>query len=95
MTIEELTNSTLVGDCLEVMKEIPSGSVDMVLCDLPYGTTQNKWDLRHPVCTAVGQLTGAFLNATAALWLDSKHNHLHQPSIISNLAWYSLRVGLD
>ena len=26
------------------MKEIPDGSVDMILCDLPYGTTQNKWD---------------------------------------------------
>lgn len=32
------------GDCLELMKEIPDGSVDMVLCDLPYGTTRNKWD---------------------------------------------------
>lgn len=32
------------GDCLEIMKLIPDGSVDMVLCDLPYGTTQNKWD---------------------------------------------------
>jgi DNA modification methylase len=32
------------GDCLELMKNIPDGSVDMVLCDLPYGTTQNKWD---------------------------------------------------
>ncbi len=32
------------GDCLEEMKAIPDGSVDMVLCDLPYGTTQNKWD---------------------------------------------------
>lgn len=32
------------GDCLERMKEIPGGSVDMVMCDLPYGTTQNKWD---------------------------------------------------
>lgn len=32
------------GDCLELMNTIPSGSVDMVLCDLPYGTTQNKWD---------------------------------------------------
>lgn len=32
------------GDCLELMKEIPDGSVDMVLCDLPYGTTANKWD---------------------------------------------------
>lgn len=32
------------GDCLEHMKSIPSGSVDMVLCDPPFGTTQNKWD---------------------------------------------------
>jgi len=32
------------GDCLELMGQIPDGSVDMILCDLPYGTTQNKWD---------------------------------------------------
>lgn len=32
------------GDCLEVMKSIPDGSVDMVLTDPPYGTTQCKWD---------------------------------------------------
>lgn len=32
------------GDCLELMSDIPDGSVDLVLCDLPYGTTQNKWD---------------------------------------------------
>lgn len=34
----------LLGDCLERMKELPSGSIDMVLCDLPYGTTACKWD---------------------------------------------------
>ena len=34
----------LLGDCLEKMKEIPNGSVDMVMCDLPYGTTACKWD---------------------------------------------------
>ena len=34
----------MLGDCLERMKEIPDGSVDMILTDLPYGTTQNKWD---------------------------------------------------
>ena len=33
-----------LGDCLEKMKEIPDGSVDMVMCDLPYGTTACKWD---------------------------------------------------
>jgi site-specific DNA-methyltransferase (adenine-specific) len=32
------------GDCLELMKNIPDGSVDMILCDLPYGTTKCKWD---------------------------------------------------
>ncbi len=32
------------GDCLELMHEIPDGSVDMILCDLPYGTTACKWD---------------------------------------------------
>src|SRR5690625_1643327 len=32
------------GDCLEVMKDIPDGSVDMILADLPYGTTACKWD---------------------------------------------------
>lgn len=32
------------GDCLELMKDIPDGSVDMVLCDMPYGTTYCEWD---------------------------------------------------
>jgi len=32
------------GDCLELMKDIPDGSVDMILCDLPYGTTASSWD---------------------------------------------------
>ena len=34
----------LQGDCLELMKKIPDKSIDMILCDLPYGTTRNKWD---------------------------------------------------
>ena len=33
-----------LGDCLEVMKTIPSKSIDAIICDLPYGTTRNKWD---------------------------------------------------
>ena len=37
------------GDCLELMTQIPEGSVDMILCDLPYGTTQNKWDSIIPL----------------------------------------------
>ena len=37
------------GDCLEVMKDIPDQSIGMILCDLPYGTTQNKWDSVIPL----------------------------------------------
>jgi DNA modification methylase len=37
-------NKTYFGDCLEVMKLIDDNSIDMVLCDLPYGVTKNKWD---------------------------------------------------
>ena len=36
------------GDCLELMKDIPDKSIDMVLCDLPYGITQNKSDIIIP-----------------------------------------------
>lgn len=32
------------GDCLEWMKDIPNGSIDMILCDLPYGVTEYEWD---------------------------------------------------
>lgn len=36
--------STHLGDCLDILPTIPDGSVDMVLCDLPYGTTGHRWD---------------------------------------------------
>ena len=46
---EKLTINTVhEGDCLELMKRIPDGSVDMILCDLPYGTTACKWDTIIP-----------------------------------------------
>lgn len=38
----------LQGDCLELMKKIPDKSIDMILCDLPYGTTKCKWDIIIP-----------------------------------------------
>ncbi len=42
--ITKYKNKVVQGDCLDVMKNFPDNSIDMVLCDLPYGTTQNKWD---------------------------------------------------
>ncbi len=48
-SIEEFLNNVIEGDCLEIMKQLPDNSIDMVLCDLPYGTTQNKWDSVIPL----------------------------------------------
>ncbi len=38
----------LRGDCLDILEDVRSGSVDMILADLPYGTTACKWDTRIP-----------------------------------------------
>lgn len=43
-----MINKIIQGDCLEVMKDIPDKSIDMILCDLPYGTTACKWDTIIP-----------------------------------------------
>lgn len=43
-SIELLPNNIYCGDCLKLMNGIKDKSIDMILCDLPYGTTQNKWD---------------------------------------------------
>lgn len=42
-------NEIYLGNCLEVMKDIEDGSVDMILCDLPYGTTNCRWDTIIPL----------------------------------------------
>jgi site-specific DNA-methyltransferase (adenine-specific) len=42
--MERYVNRVIEGDCLEVLKDFPDQGIDMILCDLPYGTTQNKWD---------------------------------------------------
>ena len=48
MGVYEVKNQVYQGDCLEIMKEIKARSIDMILCDLPYGTTACKWDTIIP-----------------------------------------------
>ena len=45
---DDFINKIIQGDCLDVMKDIPDKSIDMILCDLPYGTTACKWDTIIP-----------------------------------------------
>jgi len=48
METGENRNKIFLGDCLDLMPEIPDKSIDMILCDLPYGTTACKWDTVIP-----------------------------------------------
>lgn len=49
LELNEIVNTIFEGDCLKIMKQFPENSIDMVMCDLPYGTTQNKWDSVIPL----------------------------------------------
>ena len=47
--VEKLTFCEIYNeDCLQKMKDISANSIDMILCDLPYGCTQNQWDICLP-----------------------------------------------
>lgn len=45
---DEFVNKIINGDCLQIMADIPSGIIDMILCDLPYNTTAIEWDKLIP-----------------------------------------------
>lgn len=49
MSVEEIRDKIFQGDCLSILPKFPADSVDMILCDLPYGTTRNKWDSEIPL----------------------------------------------
>ncbi len=42
--LEKYENKVIKGDCLDVLAHLPDQSIDMILCDLPYGMTNNPWD---------------------------------------------------
>lgn len=74
------------GDCLEVMKDIPDGSVDMILCDLPYGTTACKWDSVIPF-EPLWEQYKRIVKPNAAIVLFGSEpfsSHLR----LSNLGWF-------
>lgn len=82
-----MTAFLLQGDCLEMMRLIPDGSVDMVLCDLPYGTTRNKGDAVIPFeplwaeYRRVGKPNCAYVLTAAQPFTSAL--------IMSNLPWFS------
>jgi len=88
----------LLGDCLELMKDIPNGSIDMILCDLPYGTTSQKWDIILPF-NALWQEYERIIKPNGAIVLFGK-NPFTAKLILSNeklfryeLIWEKSRAG--
>lgn len=62
----------LNGDCLELMSNIPDKSVDMILCDLPYGQTKFDWDKKLDFCLLWGQYE-RIIKDNGAIVLFGKH----------------------
>ena len=74
------------GDCLVEMKSIPDKSIDMILCDLPYGTTACKWDVVIPFDKLWEQYRRIIKDNGAIVLFGSEpfSSHLR----LSNLSWY-------
>lgn len=69
--MERFINQIFEADCLEKMKQIPDKSIDMILCDLPYGMTQNNWDSYIPL-TEIWKCYNRIIKDNGAIVLTSQ-----------------------
>lgn len=82
-----MANTTLMqGDCLELMNDVKDQSIDMILCDLPYGTTRCKWDTVIPFEPLWGQYKRIIKpNGTIVLFGSEPFTSV---LICSNIRWF-------
>lgn len=90
LTKHEITNKLFEGDCLQVLPFFPSQSVDLILCDLPYGTTQNKWDSVIPLEPLWQQYT-RILKTNGAVILTSQ-GVFTAKVILSRESWFKYKI---
>jgi len=74
------------GDCLEKMKDIPDGGVDLILCDLPYGTTACKWDTIIPFEPLWGQYQRIIKDNGVIVLTASQP--FTSALVMSNISWF-------
>lgn len=72
------------GNCLELMRDLPDASVDLILCDLPYGTTQNKWDSVIPF----DELWGQYKRICRGAIVLTAAQPFTSALIMSNTTWF-------
>ncbi len=87
---KDIENKLFQGDCLDVLPNFPPHSVDLVLCDLPYGTTQNKWDSVIPVDRLWAQYKRV-LKRNGVVVLTSQ-GVFTAKLIISNESWFKYKI---
>lgn len=83
-------NQVFEDDCLDVMEHLPDNSIDMVLCDLPYGTTQNKWDSVIDL-TKLWERYSRIVKKNGAIVLTAQ-GIFTAKLIISNEKWFKYKI---
>jgi site-specific DNA-methyltransferase (adenine-specific) len=78
----------LKGDCLELMKNLPDNSVDMVLCDLPFHRVGDKWTYTVPLAKVVGQYNRVVKPSGVIVLFHYPMNGLMDELFASNLPTY-------
>ncbi len=87
-----IKNQTLIieDDCLEAMSKLPARSVNLILCDLPYGTTQNSWDSVIPL-DALWKEYRRILAPSGVILLTGQ-GIFSAKLIISNESWFKYKI---
>lgn len=83
-------NKVIEGDFLEVMKHFPPKSIDMILCDLPYGITYNKWDITIDL-DQLWMLYKRVIKDNGAIVLTAQGAFTAR-LIVSNLEWFRYKM---
>jgi len=81
-----MRNKVYKGDCLEVMKSFPDNSIDLILTDLPYSITKNKWDIIIPF-DEMWELFNRILKPTGIVALTAAQPFTSK-LVMSNLEMY-------
>lgn len=87
---QEYENCVFEGDCLDILAGLPDGCIDMILCDLPYGTTQNKWDCQIDLAALWAEY-GRVLKSDGTVVLTS-HGVFTAKLILSNEMWFKYKI---
>lgn len=88
--MKHIINKVHEGDCLQIMEIIPDKSIDLILCDLPYGITENNWDCIIPLNTLWEQYC-RIIKSNGVIVLTS-HGIFTGKLIMSNPSWFRYKL---